>query len=113
MDIHYSWQREHEPPPKPTKEVRKPRPLDPRKLLPDWRGAHAKALRTLLREAIAQKPTKPRMRKLVEAINDYNDANGSFIDTAEREALMEALESIAASHGLGMLTKELDAWRDW
>jgi len=113
MDVHYSWQRQHESPPKPTKEVRKPKPLDPRKLLSGWSGVHAKALRALLREAIARKPTKAGMRKLVEAINDYNDANGSFIDTAEREALMEALESIAAAHDLGMLTKQLDSWRDW
>lgn len=119
MDLHYSWLDEHAPPPKPAPPLkpRKPRKVDPKRLLPEWTGLvkakHAKAVRDLLREALATKPTKPRLRKLVDAINDYNEANGSFIDTAEREALMQTLEDIAAANGLGMMTKQLDAWRDW
>lgn len=115
-DLHYSWLDEHAPAPaaKPP-AARKPRKLG-KVLLPEWTGLvearHVKAVRALLREAVATKLTKPAMRKLVDAINAYNDKH-NFIDTPEREALMQTLEDIAAAHGLGMMTKQLNNWRDW
>lgn len=88
-----------------------------------WTGLvpakHAKAVRALITQAItdlAAAPPKKRLavvKQLVERINEYHDEAGSFIDTPEREALLESLEDLAHVGGLGSIAAKLDAWRDW
>lgn len=90
------------------------------KLVP---AKHARAVRAMISEAIAdlaktpaKTPAKKRLailEALVERINAYNDAAKEFIDTPEREALLECLEDLAAVSGLGSITAQLDEWRDW
>jgi hypothetical protein len=88
-----------------------------------WTGLvpakHARAVREMIKRTItelAAAPVKQRaavLEALVERINAYNDKAGSFIDTAEREALLECLEDLAVVSKLGAITREIDAWRDW
>jgi len=62
---------------------------------------HARAVRAMIVVAIAELAVAPV------------DKAGSFIDTAERDALLECLEDLAVVGKLGSITRELDAWRDW
>jgi len=94
-----------------------------RTLLAAWTGLvppkHARAVRDMIKlaiSALASAPVKQRaavLEALVERINAYNDKAGSFIDTAEREALVECLEDLAEVSKLGSIKRELDEWRDW
>lgn len=80
----------------------------------------AEALRRILGQGItaltAAKSKVGRTRALeavVVAINEYDAAQRGFIDTAEREVLLECLQDLAALSGLGDVTAKLDRWRDW
>lgn len=95
-----------------------------RTLAPDLTGlissARATALRAILKTAIADqlKASKPSEKKkalqlAVTRLNTYDEKHGGFIETAEREALMTCLEDIAAASGLGDMSDDLNAWRDW
>ncbi|MBA3391289.1 MAG: hypothetical protein H0T89_01535 [Deltaproteobacteria bacterium] len=95
-----------------------------RTLLADWKGLVSKkradATRAILKAAIAEllktKETSARtkvLEKAVLAINAYDDKQGGFIETPEREALMECLEDLASASGLGNVTEQLNDWRDW
>lgn len=86
--------------------VRKPDRVAVQKLL----QALARALAKLPATA---KPAAKRalLQAAVEAINAWNDRR-NVIDTAEREALIDALDDIA--HAAGLRGKDLgQAWRDW
>ncbi|MFO0595132.1 MAG: hypothetical protein U0228_07505 [Myxococcaceae bacterium] len=121
-----SWRREHEAPVAAPKVAPKPRARS----LADVRLApalpklvskrRATAVQALLREGVralsAAKTRKARLTALegvVEQLNAYDEAQGGFIDTAERETLLECLEALAAVSGLGDVSAKLDAWREW
>lgn len=80
----------------------------------------AEAVQALLREGVrslaAARSRAARLttlEDLVLQLNAYDEAQRGFIDTAEREALLECLEDLAAVCGLGNVSAKLDAWRDW
>lgn len=80
----------------------------------------AEAVRAMLVEGVrslAAARSKPArlaaLEGLVVQLNDYDEAQRGFIDTAEREALLECLEDLAAVSGLGDVSAKLDAWREW
>lgn len=67
-----------------------------------------------LRTDGATKKTKlASLKAVVEHLNAYNDQQGCFIETPEREALLACLEDLVAVSGLGPLEEQLDEWRDW
>jgi len=95
-----------------------------RTLVAEWTGlvsaGRCRSVRRMLRESIGEIARVDSMARrrallqtLVERINAYDDAQGCFIETPEREALMTCLEDIAVVGGLGAMTKQLDQWRDW
>lgn len=121
-----SWRREHEAPRTAPKVAPKPRPRS----LADVRLApalprlvskrRAAAMQGMLREGVgalsAARSRRARLAALeavVERLNAYDEAQRGFIDTAEREALLECLAELAAASGLGDVSAKLDAWREW
>lgn len=79
----------------------------------------AEAVRAMLVEAVRSLAARSRaarlaaLEALVVQLNEYDEAQRGFIDTAEREALLECLEDLAAVSGLGDVSAKLDAWREW
>ncbi|MER2564112.1 MAG: hypothetical protein ABTQ32_25505 [Myxococcaceae bacterium] len=79
----------------------------------------AEAVRSMLVEAVRSLAARSRaarlaaLEALVVQLNEYDEAQRGFIDTAEREALLECLEDLAAVSGLGDVSAKLDAWREW
>jgi hypothetical protein len=95
-----------------------------RTLIADWDGMVAKrrtsGVRAILTDAIAEivdagsdATKRTAIKGAVERINAFDRTHGSFIETGEREALLECLTDIAVAAGLGELREQLDDWRDW
>jgi len=77
-------------------------------------------VRAILTDAIAEivdagsdATKRTAIKGAVERINAFDRTHGSFIETGEREALLECLTDIAVAAGLGELREQLDDWRDW
>lgn len=80
----------------------------------------AEAVHALLREGVrslaAARSRAARLTSLEDLVlqlNAYDEAQRGVIETAEREALLECLEDLAAVCGLGDVSAKLDAWREW
>ena len=80
----------------------------------------AAVLTTMMRDGVvalaaasSRRARLSALENLVTRLNEYDEAQGGFIDTAEREALLESLEDLAAVCGLDDVSARLDAWREW
>lgn len=95
-----------------------------RTLIADWDGMVAKRrtseVRAILEDAItglveaeSNAAKRTAIKLAVERINAFDRKQGGFIETGEREALLDCLTDIAVAGGLGEMREQLDDWRDW
>lgn len=69
----------------------------------------------LLHETKNQEKIMKAVEEIVIAFNDLNDENDYFIDTMEREELVEFIEKAAMITGLNIEDGEdiTEEWREW
>jgi hypothetical protein len=97
------------------------------KLFPDWADPTPRkmigAARKVMKEAAAQlealgpKPDKRKaraiLRRCIETFNELDEANDHWIETIEREDIVETFDILARLVGFSDDANLADEWRDW
>lgn len=97
------------------------------RFFPDWDDYPSakviNAARRLMKETVAQladlgKPASKSkkmasIKSCVESFNALNTKYDEFIDTDIREDILVEIDRLTRASGLGEMTEQLDAWRDW